>query len=373
MKNPLALRKNPLAAAEDVVRRHESALQKITEKIAAAEKQVGQHQAARRAALLDDPEADIPASIRRDIDAAQRLVAALIQDRTDLETGLQEAHAALVRERERGERETAAATLEATATGFDKAAAELHAAMASVAKSIDRLMSAIPEDMATYPANHETRPPGRNGSQFASPSEVAAAVLAEGLYAIAPQFFDETTDMIQTGFGWAPSHFRRIALHRIDLSDVPRAAFDVVRPGITALEAARAISEQWRERADRIRAGELIPDISMIATEWPKPDDPGRANVEVFATKPFAFVDRANGNRRLCGGKWVRNVPAAVADAAVAAGVALRTDTSEGRDAFEARKEYRKNSMTTVESGVSLEDCVDLGDVLGLTAQIAAE
>jgi hypothetical protein len=245
--------------------------------------------------------------------------------------------------------------------------------MAGVAKSIDRLMSAIPEDMATYPASHGTRPPGRNGGRCASPTEVAAAIVTEALYGAAPELFDEQAETIQTGFGFAPSHLRRISLHRIDLlSHQPRASFDQSRPGATAIKAAQMITDEWRNRADRIRAGDLVPDVSTIASERPKPEDPGRANVEVFATRAFAFT-AFNGHRRLCGGKWVHSVPAAVADAAVAAGVALRTDTREGRDAFEARKEYRNRSMTTVESSVRLEDCVDLGDPLGLAAQIAAE
>jgi hypothetical protein len=371
MKNPL--KRSPLATAEDNVRKHEIALQRIAEKHTAAERQVDEHRASRRSALLQDPEADIPAAIRRDLEAAQRFVVELRRDRDDLKRGLEEARAALAHERERGERESAASVLETAGTNLDKVAAELHAAMAGVAKSIERLMSAIPADVASYPADHTTRPAGRRGGPFASPSEVTAALVAEALYAAAPDLFDETTDMIQTGFGLAPTHLRRIALHRIDLlSDQPRASFDQSRPGATAIEAARAISDQWRDRADRIRAGDLIPDVSTVATEWPKPEDPGRANVEVFATKAFAFVGSPNGNRRLCGDKWVHSVPAAVADVAVAASVALRTDTREGRDAFEARKEYRNRSMTTVESTVRLDDCVDLGDVLGLL-QIAAE
>lgn len=358
-----SFRKNPLSAAEAQEQKFVTAIVKADAKIGIIENEIQKHRAARRAHIVSDPDADVPAVLRNSLDTAERHLVAVREERDDLTVGLEELRAAIAAAKAKDERDAAAKVLEDTAASVAKAGVDLDVAVAGVRRVFRRIVEAIPAAFATYPQDHETRPPGRDSSQFATAHEVASALLAEALFEALPEAFDVVQVRTDTPWGIATSHARNVMLYRMaDLAGVPRATFfeDVPR-GTNGSAAAGAITTQWRERARAMRAGELVPDPSMIATERPKAPDQGMLDVLVFAIKPFAYVENGRGGRRLCG-RRDHHVPGYVADAAVVAGAALRRGTPEGDAAYDKHQSYRETTLTSMDTGLRIEDCIDLGD-----------
>lgn len=87
--------------------------------------------------------------------------------------------------------------------------------------------------------------------------------------------------------------------------------------------------------------------------------------MEIFALRDLAYVAESSGRRQLCRRRRVHQVPALVADVAVNARFALRTDTEEGRAAIAREKPRPESGNSFAPSGLSLEDCEDLKDPCG--------
>lgn len=91
------------------------------------------------------------------------------------------------------------------------------------------------------------------------------------------------------------------------------------------------------------------------------------SEVEVFVMKDFRYVKNDNDFNcwEMCSRRMKRWLPEPVADAAVEAGFALRIDTPEGCDAYEADQSYRKSALTSWDGPKHFTDFADLGDPLG--------
>lgn len=365
MKNPL--RRDSKAVAEKKIRQVESLITTIDKKVTLTEHEVDKHKAARRQLLLEDPGTEVPAAIRHGLSNAEAQLVALREERSDLCDVKREIEEGLAAALAAEQRDEAAKVLELAATDLEKASTELDTAIGGVERAFRRILEAVPPTMATYEQDHETRPPGRaGGGRFASAHELASALLAEALFGAVPQAFDVMPVSFVTGLGKVVTHAKNVVLHRMaELDGMPRANFrDGITRGMDGYSAAAAVTGQWRARARAMRTGDLVPDPSMIATDWPKLPDEGMREVKVFAVKPFSYVENKRGGRRLCG-RRNHLVPGYVADAAVSVGAALRRGTPAGDAADEKDQRYRATTLTQQETGLRFEDCVDLGDPCG--------
>lgn len=365
MKSPF--RKNPIARGQEQEQKFLAAIAKAEAKIGLIEQEIEKHRGARRAHILETPDVEVSAELRHLLDIAERHLIVAREERDDMACGLDEVRKALAAANAEAERDAAAKVLELAAAGVDKAGLDLDTAIAGVARAVGAIMTAIPEDMATYRSDYDTRPFERGGGQFATPTEVAAALVAEALYEALPGLFDVQPLVLGVGPGSIRTHARQVVLYRMaEFAEQPRVGFrDGVPAGMKGSNAARSISAQWRERARAMRDGRLVADPSLIATDIPKQESASAEKIEVYVIKNFAYAENAKGTRQLCGRRWARPVPAVVADIAVAQGLALRTDTPEGKEAFEREKAHRAKGHTSLASGLSLAQCVDLGDPCG--------
>jgi hypothetical protein len=149
--------------------------------------------------------------------------------------------------------------LEAIAKQMDAQAPALQKAVASVAEVFKLMMAAMPTDFGVYPTYNTRRPgdrPERNAA-FASPREAAAAIVIEALLGAVPEIFDLYRD---GGY--------RASLHRVMSPTAHQPSFEGDTADYRALSPAAAIaalvSDRARDRAAKILAGELDPDLSAI-------------------------------------------------------------------------------------------------------------
>ncbi|MER8553615.1 hypothetical protein NKH37_15740 [Mesorhizobium sp. M1217] len=358
MKSPF--RKNPLAVAEVEIQKFENAIAKIDAKIGLTEREIDRHRAARRAHILSDPEAEIPAETRHGLALAEDLLRSTHEERAEMVSGLEELRHALVAARAKEEREAAAKVDEALADFVDRELApEVAKAAAALGKACSAYLAKMPEGLAVVESREWSRPRdhARRHADHFSREELLTAIVAESLFAAAPGLFEHQSSV----FGRVQTLGR---LFDID-KEIPQSRSDGTPPAAIRDPARVLLSDRLRARAAAKRAGAPAGvDAEPAEAPMPEPDQP--ANVEIFVLKDFAYVENDRGGRALCGRRWSRLVPEPVADAAVEAGLALRTNEAKGQDAFNAEKQYRKNSMSIPESGLGLADCFDLGDVLGL-------
>lgn len=352
------LKKDPISAARDHIARVEAAIVKITTKIDLTEKEVEKHRAARRDHIRADPGAEIPGEIRHGLDIAERMLVANREERAELDAHLRELQDALASARDQAERDAAAAADEALADFVDREFAPAIAnATAAIGKACAAYLARMPEGLAVVESRPWSRPAGhfQSNSSCFSREEILAGILAESLFASVPDAFEAQ----DTARGYTNVLQRLFEIEQA----VPQMFVDGALPPAAGNPAKLLLSDRLRARAAAKRAGAPAA-IDRAPEPEPAPPVPrsGLKEVEVFATKHFAYQADESAKPRIVGRRWIHNVPSLVADAALAAEVALRTDTREGKDAFEAEKEYRRQSGSTGDRFIQIEDCVDLGD-----------
>ena len=313
----------------------------------------------RREFIAKNPGEEVPSELRHSISIAEIDAKSTDEEILEYEAQIAEQEAALLYEQKRGEREAAAERLKAIAKAADAAGADLKTAVAAVAKACAALDAALPDDLAILDfAWHQGRPPHRTERGPASRREIVSMVLSEAIAHAVPTSFD-----VEYGY-------RSQLVRMFDLAGQP--AFKIDHEPAPAVDAAaatrRVITDRLRRRAEQILAGNLpaeLDDVPALPPIEPTISRPDLKDTEIFVRENFAYVRDERGRRAFVARRWVHRCPQLVADLAVERGLALRTDTPEGLDAYEHEREYRKRSMTQPHSALSLDDCIDLGDPLG--------
>ncbi|MES0100902.1 hypothetical protein [Mesorhizobium sp. M0019] len=359
VKNPFS-KSSPISKIEADIAQKEAARGELTKKQSLVDKALEEHKTAMRAFVRDNPSLDPPAELRHSVAIARDHLEAIVESIAEGDQQLVDLRTALAATRDQDTRDEAARADEALADFVDKEVApELAKAAAIFGKACAAFMARVPEGLNVVEArswSREQHHPLRHHDHFI-PAELLRAIVAENLFAAAPDLFEHRSSV----FGRDQVLARMFGLDR----QIPEMRSDGTPPAAIRDPATVLLSDRLRARAAAKRAGQpTAVDSDPAPAAAPEPDI--AADVEVFATRDFAFVENASGRHHICQRRWVHLVPSLVADAAVDQDVALRTDTPEGQDAFDAEKQYRKNSMSIPESGLGLADCFDLGDVLGL-------
>lgn len=360
MKNPFSKSSSsPIFKIEAQIAQLEASRLELAKKKSDVEKVLDEQKATMRAFVRDNPSLDPPAELRHSVASARDHLEVIVESIAEGDEQILDLRAGLAVARDQEERDQTAKADEALADFVDKEfAPELAKAVAIIGKACTAYLAKVPEGLAVVESrewSREQHHPFRHHDHFTR-SELLRAIVAEYLFANAPDLFEHRSSL----------HGRDQVLARMFGIDqqIPEMRSDGTPPPAVRDPSRVLLSDRLRARAAAKRVGEpAAPDALPAPASAPDCDKP--ANVEVFVLQDFSYVENIRGSRALCGRRWARFVPEPVADAAVDAGLALRTDTPEGQDAFEAEKEYRKNSMTAPASGLSLADCFDLGDPCG--------
>lgn len=357
MKNPFS-KNSPVAKFQDLLAKFEAGLDQLQKRRVVVGDLLEQGREKRRAFIRDNPGIEVPAELRHAIGAAEGDARATAEEIAEYEAQISELRDGLVHERQRGAREEAAKADEALADFVDREfGPELAKAIAIVSKAVTAFSTKIPEGIAIVEAREWSRDPHhpRRFADSFSREEILGAIIAEAIFEAAPAVFEHLSSI----------HGRQQVLRRMfDLNEpIPTTRSDGTPPPVVRNAHRTLLSDRLRARAAATRNGEQTVVDRTAEAPAAMPDTKAPTDeVQIVAIRDSAFVESASGKRKLCGRRWVHNVPALAADAALDAGLALRTDTPEGRDAFEAEKEYRRTSMTVPSAGLLLEDCEDLKD-----------
>lgn len=362
MKNPF--KPNPVDRARKQIVEVETALAELQKRRHIVEKMVDENKAKLRAFVRDNPTADPPAELRQYVIVSREDLEATTDTIAELEQQITELRGSLAAEEDKARREAEAKRLEAAADGVDVAADDLRKATAAVAAAAAKMQRALPKEIALVESRSWARLPGdRDPHRDAyTAEELVAAVVAEALASVRPSLFVERSE----------PNCGSVALLRMSNVAAPVPAYRLDGPVEPAVEngAELLISRRLRSLAATIRSGGDLKKRNE-PTDAPNPPAPNAGDVEIFVTSPIAYAEDASGRRRLLGGRWVHRVPDAVAEEAVARGLAHRTDTPEGRATFDKERAYRETSMSSPSSSLCLEDCEDLGDPCGFIAEAA--
>ncbi|MHA6687707.1 hypothetical protein [Mesorhizobium sp. A556] len=370
MKNPFQ-KETAISKIEKQIAQFEAQRAELEKKKTIVEQLLAEHKTTMRAFVRDNPTLDPPAELRHPVSIARDHLEAITESMTEADEQLIELRSALISARDQAERDTAADADEALADFVDREfAPAIATATAAISKACTAYLARMPEGLAVVESRPWARPLGhpRSNADRYNRNEILAAILAESLFAAAPDAFEAQDS----------ARGRTHILQRLFSLDqtVPQTFVEEALPAAARNPAKLLLSDRLRARAAAKRAGTpAAVDRAPEPEPTPQPPRPGLEDVEVFATKHFAYQADEFGTPIICGRRWVHNVPSLAADAAVAAEVALRTDTPEGKDAFDAEKEYRRQSGSTGDHFIELEGCVNLGDpcnFLGRDGELAA-
>lgn len=320
----------------------------LTAKYDSAAKKLAEAKDGRRHSLVNDPDADadkLSRTVRDAEDQAQMFAEAL----SDIDRQI----ASLAEQRDahalQAKREQAAGSFDATADAFAGAAAEFEKAAVTFAKAFRKLEKSVPDDFGLI----EIRSPDRNRKYGpATGTELASIVLAEALHKAMPGAF---------------VHAQRTQslLRYNNISGTPSPTiWDGPSPAMSASEAAsKLLVDRARKHADAIRAGDVDLHTDRRVERQPEPESEAvtQSIVRVFTTKDFRFVNDGVA-WELCSHNTAQSVPVPVAEAAVKAGVALRTDTPEGMEAWTEHERNRRTALPFYRGPLYFDDCFDLGD-----------
>ncbi|TCA53740.1 hypothetical protein [Rhizobium leguminosarum] len=323
---------------------------------------------------LDKARADRRESLGQNADivatsAAVRDLKARIMDLDellgDVDHDISEMSERLTRERGVHDRNERADALEKIASATEKRARDVEVAVAGLTSAVNALRAELPEDIKLWPTHYAHRPHGSvdEDKLTASPRELVAGVLADALARVLPDLFDVSRD-----------DYCRSALSRIMVPKGPRADWGSDEPTqpLTAVEACEAlISERLRELANDIRAGtiESAPESGRRQVTYLKDPSPSLPpNEEVFVTSSLSYFATSVGTPLICGRGRAHTLPKPVADLAISRELGHRMSSHEGIEAFEEEKRRRERTRGNGDGAIRHEDCVALGDVLGLRA-----
>lgn len=250
-----------IAKLSDLVGKFERGLETLQRRRGVVDDMLAKAKERRRAFIQENPGQEIPAEIRHAITTAEIDARSTAEEIEEYELQLCQQRAELVSAREQYAREEAAAALEATASGVDKAAADLAAAMKTAGRAIKALRAILPETSPFEISEYGGRPRNRGERDEATSREALAMIVAESLAREAPDLFDRINI----------EHARAEALFRFfDLQQEPGYHSDTA-PEAPALDAAAAakvlISDRLRTTAREIKAGRLPPELGLAAAE----------------------------------------------------------------------------------------------------------
>ncbi len=370
MKNPL--KRDPISAAETELKNLAQRRGVLATRQRDAVARLDAARSARKNALSSDPTADL-SGLTRAVQEAGDEVDTVASVLSDLDEQVCEAEGRLAAAKDADVRARSANQLEAMAKSFDQAAADLEVALAGVGEAYAAMVAAIPETLQVVEIDERVVPPEMQTSQNpdnvfsvqdlrqdALPNDLARVVLAEGLARVCPMAFG----VGGRWGGWRASLSRVGKVDATSPSFTAREMADLSELRTASAAAAMLVSDRLRDRARHIVAGDMSPNLEDAPIFRPKPVPKPILQVEVYALENFAFRTEADKLPTLVSKWWAHTIPEDAADAAVAAGLALRTDTPEGAAAFEERKAIRRNSLNSGGgSYLSLAMCQDLGVV----------
>ncbi|MBX4910324.1 MULTISPECIES: hypothetical protein [Rhizobium] len=278
----------------------------------------------------------------------------------DLDLQISTATERLAFERHKHDRLKRAQELEKIGITTTKFAHDIDSAVSALAKTVTALRAVLPEDIKLWPAHNATRPPGSvdAGRATASPREVVAGVVADALAKAVPDLFDTSMDL----YGY------RCALSRITAMGVRKDWVSDTRTSpLSAVEAAELlISRPLKELAENL-ASEAMPGGAEIIRLPDAPFSDSRPpEEEAFVVKPLSFISSPSGPAQIIGRGRAHFLPKPVVDRAVEEGLAFRMSSPEGVAAAEEERRRRELIRGYGDPSVRHEDCVALGDVMGL-------
>lgn len=144
----------------------------------------------------------------------------------------------------------------------------------------------------------------------------------------------------------------------------------------TAAAARALVTDRLRNRADAILEGIASADLADRTVEPPVAPKPVYHRVSVFVVSSFRYIGSASGSEAIVTAKQTSALYEPVADAAVAAGLALRMDTAKGQAAHDEEKARRERmrlgGMHPVPND-NINDYPSLGDIMGLMSDELAD
>jgi HAMP domain-containing protein len=280
-------------------------------------------QAERRSLLVEgepDPKSRAKAdtAIRTaedDIAGLSDAIAELGRRIEDAQSRLADAKSQVAREHAARERLKAADKIEAAALEMDRAIDVLAGAFETIAEAVPYGAVSVRTHMGIV---------GESTDELSN-YDIARQVLAEGMFRRLPEFFRVVEH--------SPS-----GLRSIDLAvayRTPKGSISAEIPSREAISFAYAsgsadalLVQPLRRSAAAIRAGELAPDLPAEPAP-PSIEPEPFAEVEVTFTKPVRWINERGYTVQR--GAWSHTVPAPVAEAAFAKGVAHPSDSFEAR------------------------------------------
>ncbi len=337
----------------NLVGRREELLDRKTAAVGELEKA----RADRRESLSRNGEIDATSTAIRDL---KNLVSDLDELLEDLDLQISTATARLAVERDAHDRSQRARELEKIAIATARFAHDVDTAVAALAATVTALHAVLPEDIRLWPAHLATRPPGSvdAGRHTASPREVVAGVVADALAKALPDLFDTSMDVY--GYRCALSRITAIGARKDWVSDTRTSP-------LSAVEAAEVlISRPLKELAENL-SSEAIPGGAEVIRLQDAPFSDARPpEEEAFVVKSLSFISSPFGPPKIIGRGRVHLLPKPVVDLAVERGLALSMSSPAGVAAVEEEKRRRELIRGNGDATIRQEDCVALGDVMGL-------
>ena len=319
---------------------------------------------ARRNVLAGDPTADL-SRLNGDVRDVEDDIETLDSVLSDLTAQTEDAEARLAEANDKGERAVAAKALQDIASTFDAGAAELEKAMGDVSKALAKMGAALPETLKVVDLPSDQ-------SKRSDRDRILSIVLADAIASAIPFAMPHQS--------WRHGYGHGAGLERLfNLADrVTEYSRDGDDNPLDAAAAARAlVTDRLRGRADAILAGTASADLADRTVEPPVAPKPVYQRVSVFVVSSFRYINSASGSEAIVTARQTSALHEPVADAAVAAGLALRMDTAEGQAAYDEekvrRERMRLGGMHPVPND-NINDYPSLGDVMGLMSddQLAA-
>lgn len=248
MKNPFK-RNSRLVELKDQLNKFDTGLSQLQKRREVVADILEQGRARRRDFIRDNPGVEIPAEVRHSVATAEIDAKSTDEEIAEYESHMRDLRSAIEQESGRVSREEEAARLEAIAKNIDAAGVELKAALASVAKIVDKIEAEIPTDVVVIELGSNDRPQHRDQHGSATSSELVAMVVAEGLADVAPQLFE-----MKYGYESFLQRFFELEKARPEWR-----SYNLPGPAHDAVSATRfVISDRLRAQAEAIRAGDAV-------------------------------------------------------------------------------------------------------------------
>ncbi|WP_152048236.1 hypothetical protein [Aureimonas psammosilenae] len=319
---------DPIAAIEAELANLETRRVTLNERRTKAADQYDAAREARKAALSNDPTADLSkltAGVRDLEDEIEVLDGTL----HDLAEQTDDARQRLANAKDRNVRGAASQTLIAIAGSVDVATDKLEIALAATAAAFDALVAEIPQTLRVVSIE------GRETDSVM----LARAILAEGLAAACPGLFAARSD-----YPFAYSELRRLS--RPDNRE-PGYHFSNSADAGKVLDAKtmarQLVSDRLRNRADAVIAGKTDPDlndrVALVPVRLAQP-----TTIEILAVEDFSFHLVEGGHKSVAHRLEVQTLPSATAEMIIELGAAVRADSpeAEGMLADESEKAHAK-------------------------------